>query len=80
MSKKRPQYVTEYIKEVNNALDAWGVKESDNSLFNFACDYLLKRKMYQGFNFFKHKNVNGEDRLVLAGTADKTQYDCLQIY
>lgn len=79
-TKKRPKYVEEYINEVNNALEKWGVKDEGNSLFIFACDYLLKRNMYEGFNFYKHVVRNGIEMLDLAGTYNKDEFDCLQLY
>lgn len=79
-NKKRPKYVEEYINEVNNALEKWGIKDESNSLFLFACDYLLKRNMYNGFNFYKHVVRNGNEVLDLAGTYNKDKFDCLQIY
>jgi hypothetical protein len=79
-NKKRPKYVEEFINEVNASLKFLGIKDESNDLFIFACGYLLKHKMYEGFNFYKRKNVNGEDRLVLAGTPNKDKFDCLQLY
>lgn len=79
-NKKRPKYVEEYINEVNNALEKWGVKDESNDLFIFACGYLLKRKMYEGFNFYKHVVRNGIEMLDLAGTPNKDKFDCLQLY
>lgn len=79
-NKKRPKYVEEYINEVNNALEKWGVKDESNDLFIFACNYLLKRKMYEGFNFYKHVVRNGVEMLDLAGTPNKDKFDCLQLY
>ena len=79
-NKKRPKYVEEYINEVNNALEKWGVKDDDDSLFFFACNCLLKRNMYEGFNTYKHVDINGETRLVLAETCNKDKFDCLQIH
>lgn len=79
-NKKRPKYVEEYINEVNNALEKWSVKDESNDLFIFACDYLLKRKMYEGFNFYKHVVRNGIEMLDLAGTPNKDKFDCLQLY
>lgn len=79
-NKKRPKYVEEYINEVNNALEKWGVKDESNDLFIFACNYLLKHKMYEGFNFYKHVVRNGIEMLDLAGTPNKDKFDCLQLY
>lgn len=78
--RKRTKYVEEYINEVNNALERMGVKDQSDSLFNFTCNYLLNRKMYEGFNFYKHVVINGVEKLVLAGTPNKDEFDCLQFY
>ena len=79
-NKKRPKYVEEFVRQINKALEEWEIPNESNDLFIFGCDYLLKHKMYEGFNFFKHVDINGETRLVLAGTCNKDNFDCLQIY
>ena len=52
------------------------------TLFVFMCDYLLKKNMYEGYNFFKdvyntylQKNVPTE-----AGSYKEGEFDYLQIY
>jgi len=88
--KNRPQYVKEFVKKTNEYLRHNKVKdEFKNDLFCFACQYLLDKKMYEGFNFYKEKYSYMKDgkevylnepMLVLAGTSDKNQFDCLQLY
>jgi hypothetical protein len=79
-NKKRPKYVKEYVNDVNNALEKWGIKDETNDLFLFACSYLMKHKMYEGFNFYKHAAINGKEMLALAGSSNKDKFDCLQLY
>lgn len=80
-NKKRPKYVEEYVNDVNNALEKWGIKDETNDLFLFACEYLMKHKMYEGFNFYKHHPLkDGKEILALAGSGNKDKFDCLQLY
>ena len=81
-SKKRPQYVTELVSKTNDYLRFRRVKDTSDTLFVFICDYLLKKKMYKGYNFFKEvynpylkKVVSTE-----AGSYKEDEFDYLQIY
>ena len=56
-NKKRPKYVEEYVNDVNNALEKWGIKDETNDLFLFACEYLMKHKMYEGLSTVKLKSM-----------------------
>ena len=81
-SKKRPQYVVELVNKTNDYLRFRKVKDTTDTLFMFMCDYLLKKKMYRGYNFFKgvyntylQKNVPTE-----AGSYKEGEFDFLHIY
>ena len=80
--KNRPKYVTEMLDSVNERLRAFKVKDEGNDLFRFMCDYLLKKGMYQGFNFYYTANLNGKDIAVLAGSErfNKGEWEYLQIW
>jgi hypothetical protein len=80
--KKRPQYIIEMVNKTNDYLRFRKVTETSDTLFCFMCDYLLKKQMYQGYNFFKDvyntylkKNVPTE-----AGSYKEGEFDYLQIY
>ena len=85
-TKKRPQYIQELGKETNKRIEEIKNKKKGDTLFRFVCDLLLKKKMYQGYNFFQKKTIllDGEAHNVLGYPthedfkADK--WDCLQIY
>ena len=85
-TKKRPQYIQELVKETNKRLEVMNIKDEGDTLFRFVCDLLLKKKMYQGYNFFQKKTIliDGKAHNVLdyptqeEFKADK--WDCLQIY
>lgn len=81
-SKKRPQYVVELVNKTNDYLRFRKVTDTSDTLFVFMCDYLLKKNMYKGYNFFKdvyntyvQKNVPTE-----AGSYKEGEFDYLQIY
>lgn len=84
--KKRPQYIQELVNETNKRLEIMNIKDEGDTLFRFVCDLLLKKNMYEGYNFYKKKTmvINGEHHTYLAlptkedFKADK--WDCLQIY
>jgi hypothetical protein len=82
MDKKRPHYVTELVNKTNEYLRFRKVTDTTDTLFVFMCDYLLKKKMYRGYNFFKvvynehlKKNISTE-----AGSYKEGEFDYLQIY
>ena len=85
-TKKRPQYIQELVKETNKRLEAMNIKDEGNTLFRFVCDLLLKKKMYQGYNFFQKKTIliDGEAHNVLGYPTQEEfkadKWDCLQIY
>ena len=77
-NKKRPKYIQDIVNDINAQLRANYIKDENNDLFIWLCDYLLKRNMYEGYNFHKYgdKIVNGKPIVCLAGTADKNKYTC----
>ena len=82
MAKNRPSYVTELVNKTNDYLRFRKVKDTKDTLFVFTCDYLLKKRMYKGYNFFKEvynpylkKVVSTE-----AGSYNENEFDYLQIY
>ena len=81
-NKKRTQYVTELVNNTNNYLRLRKVKDTTDTLFAFMCDYLIKKKMYKGYNFFEElynpylKKVVSKE----AGSCNKEEFDYLQIY
>ena len=82
MAKNRPSYVTELVNKTNDYLRFRKVKDTKDTLFVFMCDYLLKKRMYKGYNFFKEvynpylkKVVSTE-----AGSYNENEFDYLQIY
>ena len=80
--KSRPKYVTDLLVSVNERLRVLKVKDEGNDLFRFMCDYLLKRGMYRGFNFYYTANYKGKDMAVLAGVEKfkKGEWEYLQIW
>lgn len=81
-NKNRPKYIQDIVNDINAQLRANYVKDENNDLFVWLCDYLIKRKMYEGYNSHKYgdKIVNGKPIVCLAGTADKNKFDFLQIW
>lgn len=81
-NRKRPQYVAEMVNAANKRFRDFNIKDESNDLFVFVCDYLLKKKMYEGYNFFKtvYNPFLKKDVSVLAGSAKKDEYDYLQIF
>lgn len=91
-SKKLTASVLEIINDINFRLRTGAIKDTSNELFRFGCDYLLKKNMYHGYNMFKKVPANfnpltgkldpGCDGYMLAeaGTSNKYEYFCLQIY
>ena len=77
-TQKRPKYVNEIIDSVNRELRFRKVKDfNESELCCWIDNYLLDKKMYRGYNFYREME-NG--KLTLAGTADPEKYDCIQIY
>ena len=81
-NKKRPKYIQDIVNDINAQLRANYIKDENNDLFIWLCDYLLQRNMYEGYNFHKYgdKIVNGKPIVCLAGTADKNKFDFLQVW
>ena len=81
-NKKRPKYIQDIVNDINAQLRANYIKDENNDLFIWLCDYLLKRNMYERYNFHKYgdKIVNGKPIVCLAGTADKNKFDFLQVW
>lgn len=81
-NKKRPKYIQDIVNDINAQLRANYIKDVNNDLFVWLCDYLLKRNMYEGYNSHKYgdKIVNGKPIVCLAGTADKNKFDFLQVW
>lgn len=77
-TKKRPNYVTELVRKVNKSLKTLGKQGENSDLHIFITSYLLDKKMYHGWNFYKDKYVNGKTISVLAGSA--TDFDYIQMY
>lgn len=77
---KRPKYVQELINEVNALWRATGQKDEHCTLMLFMQSYLLKKRMYCGYNYYKVENYEGKDIAVLAGSADKDKYDFIQLW
>lgn len=77
---KRPKYVQELVNEVNELWRATGQKNEHCTLMIFMQSYLLQKKMYRGYNFYKVENHDGKDIAVLAGSADKDKYDFIQLW
>ena len=75
---KRTKQAEKMIDAVNRYLEVNCIKNQDNDLFWAFQEALLEANIYNGFNYYKHKEINGEKVLVLAGTSDPTKYDCLQ--
>ena len=75
---KRTKQAEKMIESINYYLKANNVKDPYDDVV-MAFQYALqKANIYNGFNYYKHKEINGEKVLVLAGTSDPTKYDCLQ--
>ena len=86
IKKKRPQYIQELVKETNKRLEIMNIKDEGDTLFRFVCDLLLKKNMYEGYNFFKKKTIviDGEPRNFLGSPTREElkegKWDCLQIH
>ena len=57
IKKKRPKYIQELVKETNKRLEIMNIKDEGDTLFRFVCDLLLKKNMYDGYNFFQKKTI-----------------------
>ena len=85
-TKRRPQYIQELVMEANKRLKLMNIKDEGDTLFRFVCDLLLKKNMYEGYNFNKKKTmvINGEHRTYLGCPTQEEfkagEWDCLQIY
>lgn len=77
-TKNRPKYVTELVRKVNKTLQTLGKQGENSDLHIFITSYLLDKKMYHGWNFYKDRYVNGKTISVLAGSA--TDFDYIQMH
>ena len=77
-TKKRPNYVTELVNQINKYLKTMGKQGENSDLHAFISSYLLNKNMYHGWNYYKDKCVNGKIIPVLAGSA--TDFDYIQMY
>lgn len=77
-TKNRPKYVTELVRKVNKTLQTLGKQGENSDLHIFITSYLLDKKMYHGWNYYKDRYVNGKTISVLAGSA--TDFDYIQMY
>ena len=76
--RKRTKQVEELVNRANNILKFERVKDPYNdSLFMFLSDFLLDKRMYQGYNFYK---IDENGKFHLAGSSDPDKYDCIQFY
>ena len=73
-NKKRPQYIENQLKEINDLLRATRLKyenKYDDNLFNWFTNHLLHHGWYRGFNMYYDKDViiDGKSEVVkvLAG-------------
>ena len=84
MSKKRPQYVVELVNKTNEYLRCRKVTDRCDTLFTFMCDYLLKRNMYEGYNFYVdvYNTYHKKNVPMIADKkdVDNNTYEYLQIY
>lgn len=82
MAKKRPNYVTELVNKTNDYLRFRKVTDTSDTLFVFMCDYLLKKEMYNGYNFFKdvYNTYLQKEVATEAGSYKEGEFDYLQIY
>ena len=76
---KRTKQAEKMIDAVNEYLRNNNIKSQNDCVFATFLYALLKANIYNGFNYYKHKEINGEKVLVLAGTSDPAKYDCLQL-
>lgn len=82
-TKTRPQYIKNIIEEANQHFRLYKVKyENRDNLFWFILNYLSSKKMYQGYTFYKevYDETIQNYKLVIAGTNDPNQYDCIQFF
>ena len=86
MSRKineRPKYVQSMVDEANQRFRQQKMKDKDRSdLFWFILDFLSKRNMYRGYNFYidRFDEKKGINVTVLAGTDDQSKYDYIKIW
>ena len=81
-NRKRTKAMQQLVNEANAYFRDHNVKDEHTSdLFWFVTHKLLDKHMYNGFNFYirKYKD-DGTEYCILAGTADKTKYDFIQIW
>lgn len=81
-NRKRTKAIQELVNETNAYLKLMNIKDPYKSdLFAFVTDKLLKKKMYEGYNFYKRAyDKNGNEYNQLAGSCDPEHYQFIQIY
>ncbi len=85
-TKRRPKYIEDLVSDTNKRLKRLNIKDTGDTLFSFVSDLLLKKNMYEGYNFYKKKTtiINGEHRTYLGCPTQEElkagEWDCLQIY
>ena len=82
---KRTKQTETMVREANEYLRRNKIADEHNVLFTFICDFLLRHKMYHGFNYYKDGYIYSGDicigiRPQLAGSGEPGEYDYLQIY
>lgn len=75
-SKERSQELIEQLKEVNRSLRMHGTKSVDDSLFSFFQFWLISKKCYRGYNYFRTAYYLDGTTGVVPGKPD--EYDYLQ--
>jgi len=80
--RKRSKAMQKLVDDANEYFRRIGMKDEFSSdLFNFVCDKLLEKHMYRGYNFHVRAfKADGTEYYPLAGTADKNNYDFIQIW
>ena len=79
-TKNRPKYVTELVRKVNKTLQTLGKQGENSDLHIFITSYLLDKKMYHGWNYYKDKYVNGKPYQYSQGQQQiLTIYKCIDI-
>ena len=75
---KRSKQMTQMIGYVNEYLRRNNIKNEDDPVFQVTMWSLLDQRLYQGFNYFKLKQIGDKTVSVLAGSS--TDFDFLQLY
>lgn len=76
--KSRPQVIVDQIRFINSYLEQHKVKDQSDLVFTIYQTWLLSSRYYHGFNFYVHSTLCGNPCLVLAGSTNPEEFDCLQ--